>query len=195
MSTCCGKQSGCCINQARKGHLLSQCLRRKTQKEPRGPTAGQGARFDVHSQSTLTENLPHCCVGSVFIMMLKNGCMLLARYILVYHDMILWMICVKPFSIMQQRYFGDMKNPIFASTLGSCMFLSNHFPSVLPFASMYDTHDPGVCLTLNCTKIHMYCKCRQTSLSPPPSMTKERCTMEDRSVLKNGEASTVSTRL
>ena len=41
MSTCCGKQSGCCINQARKGHLLSQCLRRKTQKKPRGQQQGR----------------------------------------------------------------------------------------------------------------------------------------------------------
>lgn len=119
----------------------------------------------------LTENLPHCCVVlSPYIMMSKNGCMLLAHYILVYHDiMILWMmcVCVKPFSIMQQRYFGDIKKQIFTSTLGSCMFLSNQFPSMLPFANTYDTHDPGVCLSLNCTKIHMYCKCRQTSLSLP----------------------------
>ena len=76
-------------------------------------------------------------------------------------------VCVKPFSIMQQRYFGDIKKQIFTSTLGSCMFLSNQFPSMLPFANTYDTHDPGVCLSLNCTKIHMYCKCRQTSLSLP----------------------------
>ena len=97
------------------------------------PRKSLGARFDVHSQSTLAdrESTALLC-SSVFIMMLKNGCMLLAHYILVHHDMILWIMCVKPFSIMQQRYFGDMKNPIFASTLESCMFLSNHFSSVSP---------------------------------------------------------------
>lgn len=111
MSTCCGKQSGCCINQARKGHLLSQCLRCKTQKEPQGRAGTnwiqlganrQGARSEVHCQNMLTENLPHCCVVlSPYIMMSKNGCMLLAHYIPVYHDMILWMMCMCVWSPFQ----------------------------------------------------------------------------------------------
>lgn len=143
----------------------------------------------------LTENLPHCCVVLSSCMMLKNGCMLLARYILVYHDMILWMMCVKPFLFHANND---------TSETWKIQFLCQHWDHVCFFritshrcyhwqtcmtrmtqAFAWVLIAPRSTCTVNVGKLH----------SASPSMTKERCTVEDRSVLKNSEASTVSTRL